>query len=213
MTNGIFSSIWLVYLTNAFQSSILGILTPYVTSAYETHSLLTVIDVVASSMTAAVFIPLAKILDIWGRAEGFLLMVLFSELGLILMAVSNNLATFCAANVFYSVGFTGLIYSIDVVTADATQLKNRALAYAFTSSPYMISAFAGSAASDAILATIGFSWGFACFAFILPVTATPLYFVLKTNVNKAKKQGLMRREKSGRTFTESVWFYLVEFDG
>lgn len=96
---GVFISMWLVYLLNAFQSSTIGNFQPYVTSAWDAHSLLTVIGVVSSCMTAAVFIPLAKALDVWGRAEGFLTMVVFSELGLILMAVSKNLSTYCAANV------------------------------------------------------------------------------------------------------------------
>lgn len=96
---GVFICMWLVYLLNAFQSSTIGNFAPYVTSAWEAHSLLTVISVIASSMTAAVFIPLAKALDVWGRAEGYLTMVAFAELGLILMAASKNLATYCAANV------------------------------------------------------------------------------------------------------------------
>ncbi|KIW13141.1 hypothetical protein PV08_08328 [Exophiala spinifera] len=209
----VFICIWTVYLLNAFQSSTIGNFAPYVTSDWDSHSLLTVIGVVSSSMTAAVFIPLAKALDVWGRAEGYLTMVVFCELGLILMAVSHNLATYCAANVFYSVGFTGLIYSIDVVTADATALKNRALAYAFTSSPYMISAFAGSYASDKMLADIGWSWGYATYAFITPVICAPLYFLLRYNLNKAKRQGLLKeRAASGRTLAQSVWYYTLEFD-
>jgi len=115
--------------------------------------------------------------------------------------------------VFYSVGFTGLIYSIDVVTADATQLKNRALAYAFTSSPYMISAFAGSYASDKMLYDIGWSWGYATYAFIMPLVCAPLYILLKLNLRKAKKQGLLQRTPSGRTLKQSIWYYLIEFDG
>ncbi|QPC80279.1 hypothetical protein HYE68_011031 [Fusarium pseudograminearum] len=207
----LFICIWFVYLLNAFQSSTVGSLVPYVTSSWGAHSLLNVIDVVASSMTAAVFIPLAKLLDLWGRAEGYLLMVAFAELGLILMATSTNLPIYCAANVFYQVGFTGLIYSIDVITADATNLKNRALAYAFTSSPYMISAFAGSYASQEMLNDIGWPWGFGTFAFLTPVICAPLYILLKVNLHKAKKN-ILPREASGRTFKESVWHYLVEFD-
>ncbi|KAI6758571.1 hypothetical protein HG530_010811 [Fusarium avenaceum] len=208
---GLFICIWFVYLLNAFQSSTVGSLVPYVTSSWGDHSLLNVIDVVASSMTAAVFIPLAKLLDLWGRAEGYLLMVAFAELGLILMATSTNLTIYCAANVFYQVGFTGLIYSIDVMTADATNLKNRALAFAFTSSPYMISAFAGSYASDRMLVDIGWPWGFATFAFLTPVVCAPLYILLKVNLRKAKKNILPKKE-SGRTFKESVWHYVIEFD-
>ncbi|WZH46813.1 major facilitator superfamily domain-containing protein [Fusarium acuminatum] len=208
---GLFICIWFVYLLNAFQSSTVGSLVPYVTSSWGDHSLLNVIDVVASSMTAAVFIPLAKLLDLWGRAEGYLLMVAFAELGLILMATSTNLSIYCAANVFYQVGFTGLIYSIDVMTADATNLKNRALAFAFTSSPYMISAFAGSYASDRMLVDIGWPWGFGTFAFLTPVVCAPLYILLKINLQKAKKN-ILPKKASGRTFKESVWHYVIEFD-
>lgn len=50
-------------------------------------------------MTAAVYIPMAKLLDVWGRAEGFLLMLCLCTLGLILMAASKNLPTYCAAQV------------------------------------------------------------------------------------------------------------------
>jgi NADH:ubiquinone oxidoreductase subunit 2 (subunit N) len=53
-------------------------------------------------MTSAVYIPLAKLLDVWGRAEGFASMVAFTTLGMILMAVSRNLPTFCAAQVSIS---------------------------------------------------------------------------------------------------------------
>ncbi len=116
--------------------------------------------------------------------------------------------------VFYSVGFTGLIYSIDVVTADATNLKNRALAYAFTSSPYMISAFAGSYASDQMLYDIGWGWGYATYAFITPIVCAPLYLLLFLNRRKAKKQGLLKkRVRSGRTLSQNIVYYVIEFDG
>jgi hypothetical protein len=50
-------------------------------------------------MTAACYIPIAKLLDVWGRTEGFLLLVGSATLGVILMATSHNLAIFCAAQV------------------------------------------------------------------------------------------------------------------
>ncbi|AEO55705.1 general substrate transporter [Thermothelomyces thermophilus ATCC 42464] len=209
---GVFLNIWLLYFVNAFQSAILNSLTPYVTSDFESHSLLNVIDIVAGSMTAAVFIPLSKILDIWGRAEGFVIMVVFATLGLVLMAACDGLAMFCAANVFYKVGFTGMTYSIDVITADSSQLKNRGLAYAFTSSPYIITAFAGPKAAEDFLEHVNWRWGFGCFSIIFPVVAAPLFFVLKYHRHKARKQGLLVKEKSGRTWIQSIWHYVVQFD-
>ncbi|KAK6594962.1 MFS siderophore iron [Botrytis cinerea] len=212
MLIAVFLNMWLLYFVNAMQSSICYNLIPFATSAFESHSLITVINIVANAMTAAIYIPLAKMLDLWGRAEGFLLMVFFSTIGLIMMAACNGIATFCAAQVFYSIGFGGLIYSIDVITADVSKLKNRGLAYAFTSSPYIITAFAGPKVSDDYYYNISWRWGFGTFAIILPFVAAPLYFILKTNLKKAKNTGVLIRESSGRTLTENIWHYFVEFD-
>ena len=234
------SSIWLIFLANGFRLSILYSLTPFVTSDFQSHSLLTVIGIVSDAMTSAVYIPMAKLLDIWGRAEGFLLMVGFSTLGVILMAVSKNLATFCAAQasskspyvfyclltlpfctfltfrpaqVFYSIGFAGIIYIVGVLAADATSLKNRGLAFAFTSSPYMITAFAGSKAAEGFLENVSWRWGFGCFAIIIPAVTLPLFVNLKLSLRKAEKSGIFAKEKSGRTLVENIWFGIVQFDG
>ncbi|CAM1507631.1 Fc.00g072720.m01.CDS01 [Cosmosporella sp. VM-42] len=208
----VFILMWLLYLTNGFQASILYNLTAYASSDFESHSLLPVISIVSNAMTASVFIPLAKILDIWGRAEGFLIMAGFATLGMILMACSQNLATYCAASVFWQVGWSGLIYSVDVITADSTNLRNRGLAYAFTSSPYMITAFAGAEASEGFLENVSWRWGFGCFAIVLPVVAAPLFAVLKLNLRKAEKQGILVRQSSGRTFFETIRWGVIEFD-
>lgn len=106
-----------------------------------------------------------------------------------------------------------MIYSIDVITADASKLKNRGLAYAFTSSPYMITAFAGSKASEGFYENISWRWGFGCFSIILPVVAFPLFVILKLNLRKAKRQGILARERSGRTLWQSIWHYSIECDG
>lgn len=107
----------------------------------------------------------------------------------------------------------GMTYCVDVITADVSQLKNRGLAYAFTSSPYIITAFAGPKASERFLETIDWRWGFGIFAIIFPIVAAPLYFVLKWNLKKARQQGVLVEESSGRTWLQSTWYYIVEFDG
>jgi hypothetical protein len=81
------------------KSSVVYSLTAYATSSFAGHSLLTVINIVASAMTGAVYIPMAKALDLWGRAEGFLLMLAMCILGIVLLAASQNLPTYCAGEV------------------------------------------------------------------------------------------------------------------
>ena len=113
---------------------------------------------------------------------------------------------------FYTLGFGGMTYTVDVITADASKLKNRGLAYAFTSSPYIITAFAGPTAANDFYYYVSWRWGFGCFAIIFPIVAAPLYIMLKLNLKKAQKQGLSAKRDSGRTWYQSVWFYIVEFD-
>lgn len=105
-----------------------------------------------------------------------------------------------------------MTFSVDVITADASKLKNRGLAYAFTSSPYMITAFAGSKASEGFYYNVSWRWGFGTFAIVFPVVAAPLYFILKYNLRKAEKQEVVQKEESGRTFWEDCWFHFLEFD-
>ena len=113
--------------------------------------------------------------------------------------------------VFTSVGFTSLILSIDIITTDTSSLRDRGLAYAFTSSPYIITAFAGPKSAEGFYDT-NWRWGYGSFAIILPFVAAPLFGVLQYNKVKATKQGLLVKQKSGRTLRQALWFYVVEFD-
>lgn len=90
---------WLLYFVNSMQSNVLSSLMPFITSDFSAHSLLNTVDVVAGAMSSAVYIPLAKLMDVWGRAEGFMFMTVLSTLSLVMMAGCNNLYTYCAANV------------------------------------------------------------------------------------------------------------------
>lgn len=105
-----------------------------------------------------------------------------------------------------------MIFCVDVITADTSTLRDRGLAYAFTSSPYIITAYAGSAASEHFYES-NWRWAYGCFAIVLPIVALPMFGLLRWNLHKAKKTGLIRkRESSGRTIMQSIAFYVIEFD-
>ena len=55
-----------------------------------------------------------------------------------MMAACKNVETYAAAQVFYWVGFNGMAYVLDVFMADTSSLKNRALVFAFSTTPYML---------------------------------------------------------------------------
>lgn len=79
-------------------------LTAYVTSSFNQHSLIAATSVMSNIIGGLIKLPLAKVLDIWGRPHGYLLMIGFLTVGLIMMAGCNNVETYAAAQVFYWVG-------------------------------------------------------------------------------------------------------------
>ncbi len=76
----------------------------YVTSEFRSHGLTATTGIMSSLIGGLSKLPLAKILDIWGRPQGFLLMLCALTIGLIMMAASNSVETYAAAQVFYWLG-------------------------------------------------------------------------------------------------------------
>jgi MFS family permease len=115
--------------------------------------------------------------------------------------------------VFYKVGFGGLSYTWDVLATDVTNLRNRGLAFAFTSSPALISAFAGSKAASDLLAHSNWRWGFGMWAIILPAVALPIYGILAYHLRQAEKKCILVKETENWKITpKTIWRAIVEFD-
>ncbi|WVQ99080.1 hypothetical protein IAU59_006212 [Kwoniella sp. CBS 9459] len=206
-----YAIMWTMYFVNAWQSSITNNLGPYIVSGFEAHSLIPVIGIVSSVMSGAAYPPIAKMLNLWDRAFGFAFMTALATIGLILSAVCTNIKTYCAAQVFYSIGIGGMIFSIDVITTDTSSLRDRGLAFAFTSSPYIITAFAGPKGAEGFHDT-NWRWGYGTFAIILPIIASILVINLQINKVKARKAGVLVEVSSNRTFVQSFIHYFIEFD-
>jgi hypothetical protein len=45
--------------------------------------------------------PIAKVLNLWDRTTGFIIMIMIAIMGLIMMAGCHDIATYCAAQVRY----------------------------------------------------------------------------------------------------------------
>lgn len=103
-TNAEKNSIWVIYFMDSMHSSMSFSLTPYVTSAFQKHGLTATTSVFSNLIGGLVKLPLAKVLDIWGRPQGFALMVSFLVVGLVMMAACQNVETYAAAQVFYWIG-------------------------------------------------------------------------------------------------------------
>jgi len=104
-------------------------------------------------------------------------------------------------------------YVLDVFIADTSNLRNRALAFAFSTTPYIATTWAGPAAAQAFYEHSTWRWAFGCFCIVTPVITLPILWILYSNQRKASKLGVFKTEASGRTVAQSVKHYAVEFDG
>ncbi|KAF4628600.1 hypothetical protein G7Y89_g9554 [Cudoniella acicularis] len=204
--------IFLVFFVVSMQQQIQNNLGSYVTSSFILLPLTGTTSIVSGIVGGVIKLPTAKFVDLIGRAEGFAIMTGFATIGLIMMAACQNVETYAAAQVFYWVGFNGMAYTLDVFMADTSSLKNRALVFSFSTTPYIVTTFIGPRAAQSFLETSGWPWGFGAFAIITPVIALPILVLLYVNQRKAIQQGILVKEKSGRTFAESFKFYFWEFD-
>ncbi|KAK5062596.1 hypothetical protein LTR84_004669 [Exophiala bonariae] len=204
--------VWVIYFIDAFEGPTGWQLTPYVTSEFSLHGLTAITGVVAQLVAGLSRLPLAKLIDVWGRPEGLAICVTLMTLGSIMMAATNNVQTYAAAEVFSQAGGNNRNYILSVLLADTSQLKNRGLIFAYIASPYLITTFTSGYFAQAMLNGPGWRWAFGIFSILHPVLNLPLIVLLMYYQRKAVKAGLVPVRDSGRTILQSIKFYAVECD-
>ena len=197
----------------SYLSSMTTSLNLYVTSEFQDNPLSTLTYVIASLAGSVVVLPYAKLIDLWGRPQGLGISIISYAMGCIMMAGCNNVVTFLVAQLFYQIGYNCINFSMTIFIADTCSLRNRAFAIAFESSPYIATAYAsGPTAQDVYYGPAGWRWGYGMWAIITPVLCFFLWIQFYYNHIQAKKQGIILREPSGRTWQQSVKHYVIEFD-
>ncbi|PVH69258.1 siderophore iron transporter [Cadophora sp. DSE1049] len=203
--------IWWIYFVVALQEVVIRAMNPYVTSAFRKHSLTAATGIMSSIIGGLSKIPLAKLLDMWGRPQGLLLSLFVWMVGYIMMASCKNVETYAAAQVFSSTGSQAVSYILTVFIAGTSTLRNRALMLSFATSPYVITTWVGSPAAQSILAGPGWRWAFGIFTIVIPVVVSPLAFLVLYNDHKAKKAGILEDKKIDWSW-KSVKQFFIDID-
>ncbi|QDS73933.1 hypothetical protein FKW77_007837 [Venturia effusa] len=207
-----YALVWVIYFIDALEGPTGWALTPYVTSEFQLHGLTALTGVVASLVAGLARLPMAKIIDIWGRPEGLAISVLLMTIGSIMMAATNSVQMYAAAEVFSQTGGNCRNYILGVLLADTSQLKNRGLILAYIASPYLITTFTSGYYAQAMLNGPGWRWAFGIFAILHPIINFPLFALLMFYQRKAIQKGLVATRATGRNFFQSVKYYTIEFD-
>lgn len=188
-------------------------MTTYAYADFKASNLVSVSSVMASIIGGVLRLPIAKVLDIWGRAEGLMVMIAVQTLGLVLYATANSVAHYSAAAVIYGVGYTGVYYILGVFISDTSQLANRGLMLAISQLPFICTSFTAPLAVHIILKKASWRWGFGAFAIATPVTLLPLALVFLYYQRQAARTGVIQHEASDMTFKQKISYYFTEFDG
>ncbi|KAJ5398671.1 hypothetical protein N7465_009160 [Penicillium sp. CMV-2018d] len=204
--------IWLCFFTLSMQSSISSNVIYYAYANFASAPQISQAYIVSTIVGGVLQLPIAKTLNIWGRAEGFLALLLVFILGLIVIASCNGPNGFAAGYTLYWIGYTALNFILTVFVADASGLRNRAFVYAFIGTPTICTAFVGPLVAQAFLVHSTWRWAYGCFAIITFLLFVPLALVFKFYQRKAEKLNLFLRVSSGRTSAQSFVHYFHEFD-
>lgn len=204
--------IWITYFIQGLVTGVTGALLPYVTSAFAEHSLTPTTGILSAVIGGVTNLSIAKVLDIFGRSQGYLLCIVLCTIGLVMSAACNNVEAYAASQVFYTVGINGIGYSLSVFVADTSSLRHRGLMQAFVSSPNLITCWLSGPISTAFLDGAGWRWAFGMFTILVPAVTLPLSALFMWQFSKAKKLGLIAKRQSGRTPWQSFVYYCREFD-
>ncbi|KAJ6022720.1 hypothetical protein N7499_008035 [Penicillium canescens] len=207
-----FILLYLVSFVDALLSSVQSSLNPYITSSFESHGLLPVVSVVSTILGGSSKLTLAKIIDIWGRVEGFLFMLLIIVVGLIMKATCTSMEMYTAAHTLYWVGHIGITYVVEIMLADMTTLKNRMIMLGINGTPGIATTFAGPKIAALFYANLNFRWAFGAFCIILVGVCIPVTIVMLFMQRKAEKTGMLQKEHSGRSWWQSISHYFIQFD-
>lgn len=207
-----YSMLWVISFVDSMEQSTSGILTPWVTSAFRQHSLTPTVNVMSSIVSGVSKITLAKVVDIFGRPQGYLLSVILTTVGLVMMAACNTVETYAAAQVFYWVGFNGMGYCLTVFIADTTTLRNRGLMIAFGTSAHIVTPWLAGPISEAFLSGPGWRWGFGIFSIVTPLITLPLYFLFLRYYREQRSPERSPGAHSDRSLLQVILHYAREFD-
>ncbi|KAK4198705.1 hypothetical protein QBC40DRAFT_283374 [Triangularia verruculosa] len=208
-----YAFIWLIYFVTSLQEVCARAYSPFVTSTFSSHSLTPVVYIVSNILGGVSKLPLAKILDIWGRPQGMALMLVLWTVGFVIMAACNNVTQYAVAYVFSTVGAQGISYCITVFVSDTSSLKNRGLMLAYATSPYIVTTWAGGPIADRFLmGGPGWRWGTGMWAIVTPVVVSPLILIFIWNQHRAEKMGLIQPRKFGKISFARVKEAVIQMD-
>ncbi|KAK9378468.1 major facilitator superfamily domain-containing protein [Kockiozyma suomiensis] len=205
----VFFSIFLVAYGYGLDGTTRYTFQTYATSSYSSHSLVATINTIRSTFAAAALPFIARLCDIFGRIEIFIISVLFYVIGTIIESQAYDVKRFAAGALFYQFGYTGSTVVLQLMAADFSFLNWRVTASFVPALPFIINTWISGNITSALVNTTSnrWSWGIGMWAFIYPLLSIPLILCYLHMYYLARKSGKLadaKRDDGTRRTTERL---------
>lgn len=212
-------SVFLVGYGYGLDGQVRYIYTGYATASFGEHSLSSTILAITALVAAGAQPVYARLSDIFGRLEIFLVLIAFYVVGTVIECKATSIQIYAAGSVLYQIGYTGAIIIVLFIVSDFSSLKWR-LFYLFVPSfPFIINTWI----SGNVTAAVGqnWRWGIGMWAFIYPLACMPLvaclvhmrYLAGKTERWRVFKQRETKYQELGGLGFAKHLFWKLDFPG
>ncbi|OBR14914.1 ENB1 protein [Colletotrichum higginsianum IMI 349063] len=190
-------SLALVMIIYEIDNTTVSIYNNYATSSFSALSRLATLSTATAIVFAVVKPLIAKLSNVVGRGEAYIVAMSFYVLGYVLMASSASFNAYAAGAIFYAVGQSGTNIMNDIIVADITTARWRGFAISFLFFPFLITPWAAGFIVDDVVRPggIGWRWGIGMFAILMPISSAVIISTLLYYQRRAKNRGLVPRKK------------------
>ncbi|KAI5456838.1 hypothetical protein BGZ63DRAFT_428279 [Mariannaea sp. PMI_226] len=162
----------------------------YSTSSFDALSKLATLSTASSVLFGVVKPPLAKLSNVIGRGQTYMMTISFYVLSYILMASAKTINTYAAGVIFYTVGQSGTNIMNDIIISDISTARWRGFAIGVSFTPFLVTPWISAFIVDSVVNGIGWRWGIGMFALLMPFCASFIITTLLYYHIQAKKMGL-----------------------
>ncbi|KAL4885728.1 major facilitator superfamily domain-containing protein [Aspergillus karnatakaensis] len=190
----LYAGLAMIMVIYELDNSTVGTYRNFATSDFHTLGMLATLNTAASIISAIAKPPIAKLSDVLGRGEAYIITVTFYILSYILCASSQTFNVYAGGYVFYALGQAGLSILNSIIISDLSSMRWRGFAYNIIYIPFLITPWVSAFIVESVVNGVGWRWGIGMFAILMPFCASFIIVTLIVFQRRGKRSGLILRE-------------------
>lgn len=209
----VYSAIFCVAYVSSLDSNTGYLYLNFACSEYGALASFSTVAIVQQMVFAIAKPPIAKLSDVVGRPQAYVLSLVFYVCGYIVVATTASLRSLIGGICLQSAGTTGIQVLQSIIIADTTTAKWRGLVIGIVNLPFLINFAVAGPMVDLVMRHGGWRFGFAIWTVVMPLAATPLLLTLLVGQRRARRAGLATRSTlTDKPWRQALWQLARELD-